>query len=201
MPSNWANKYPATDLDIATLSQKVYQTKLLGDHNQDNIRMCVAVVQLLDVPEDAYLKTIAEFEPVRHRLQLVKMVDKVSYIDDAIASMPDAAIAGIKAATESVNPVSVLLLGGQDRDYDFAELMQTAADYKIPNLVLFPDTIEKMKNSLPVGYNPNILETMDMMEAVKWAAEKANHNTVVQPIDTKLWVMIVSTFLRPTRPP
>lgn len=179
MLSNWAQKYPTTDLDIATLSQKAYQTKLLGDHNQDNIRMCVAVAQLLDVPEDSYLKTIAEFEPVKHRLQLVRVVDKVSYIDDAIASMPDAAIAGIKAATNSVNPISVLLLGGQDRDYDFMELMQTAADYKIPNLVMFPDTIEKMKDALPNGYYPNIYETMDMIAAVKWASQKAGHNTTV----------------------
>ena len=29
----------------------------------------------------------------------------------------------------------------------------------------------------------------------------AHHNTVVQPIDTKLWIIIASTFLRPTSPP
>src|SRR5712692_1412161 len=29
----------------------------------------------------------------------------------------------------------------------------------------------------------------------------AHHSTVVQPMDTKLWIMIARTFLRPTRPP
>ncbi len=28
-----------------------------------------------------------------------------------------------------------------------------------------------------------------------------HHSTVVQPIETKLWIMMARTFLRPTRPP
>ncbi len=29
----------------------------------------------------------------------------------------------------------------------------------------------------------------------------AHQSTVVQPMETKLWIMMASTFLRPTRPP
>ena len=30
---------------------------------------------------------------------------------------------------------------------------------------------------------------------------QAHQRKVVQPMDTKLWIMMASTFLRPTRPP
>lgn len=72
--------------DGATDSVSV-QTKLLGDHNVQNILQAAAVAQLFDIR----LKTIAvaasRIEPVEHRLELKKRGD-LTVIDDAFNSNP-----------------------------------------------------------------------------------------------------------------
>jgi UDP-N-acetylmuramoylalanine--D-glutamate ligase len=57
--------------------------------------------------------------------------------------------------------------------------MQKIAGYKIPNLVLFPNTVEKMRAALPVGYEPTIYESKNMEDAVTFAAQNSPSNTVV----------------------
>ncbi|WP_340105218.1 UDP-N-acetylmuramoyl-tripeptide--D-alanyl-D-alanine ligase [Rhodohalobacter sp. 8-1] len=63
------------------------QTKLLGDHNVQNILQAAAVAQLFDIR----LKTIAvaasRIEPVEHRLELKKR-GELTVIDDAFNSNP-----------------------------------------------------------------------------------------------------------------
>lgn len=154
-------------------------TGLIGDHNRLNALMARAVARLCGVDDETSQRVIDSFVPVKHRLQPVKTVDGKIFIDDAIASQPEAAIAGIKAVAESVGPIGCLLLGGQDRGYDFGELMKTAADNHIPCLVLFPDTVEAMKKAMPSGYSPQTLETSDMAEAVRWAFDNAPDKSVV----------------------
>jgi UDP-N-acetylmuramoylalanine--D-glutamate ligase len=57
--------------------------------------------------------------------------------------------------------------------------MQAVADSRVPHLILFPDTTAKMKAALPKGYNPQILETSSMADAVAYAAEHAPKGSVV----------------------
>jgi UDP-N-acetylmuramoyl-L-alanine---L-glutamate ligase len=178
--SAWGREYPSCGIDInINRDQPHHQTKLIGAHNQHNIQMAVEVAQLLDIPEEQYLQTIAGFEPVKHRLQKVAVVNGVTYIDDGIASQPESAIAGLKAVSSNIGNVSVMLLGGQDRGYDFDDLMQAVCDHEVANLVLFPDTVKQMTDAMPKGYSPNILVTKDMIEAVEWASNQSQEGSVV----------------------
>jgi len=155
------------------------KTGLIGEHNQINAIMARTAALECGVSEVACQQALDTFQPIKHRLQPVATIAGITYVDDAIASQPEAAIAGITAITKQVGTVGCLLLGGQDRDYDFGELMRAVADANIPNLVLFPDTVQKMKAALPDSYHPDILETRDMNEAVKWARQQAPKNSVV----------------------
>lgn len=178
--NQWADGSSAHKLPLDTNETiDMSKTGLIGDHNRLNALMARSIARLLDVSDEVCQAALDKFQPVRHRLQTVKTVNEVTYIDDAIASQPEAAIAGITAVAERIGKIGCILLGGQDRDYDFSELMNTLAEQKVPNLVLFPDTTEKMKAALPAGYQPEILETSDMAEAVAWASDRAPHGSVV----------------------
>ncbi len=155
------------------------KTKLIGDHNRVNAIMAKTVAMQAGATEADCLKALDGFEPVTHRLQNMRTINDVTFIDDAIASQPEAAIAGIEAVTKQVGPVGVVLLGGKDRDYDYHELMQKLADAKVPALVFFPETTAKMKAAMPAGYAPEALETESMQDAVTWAAAHAPKGSVV----------------------
>jgi UDP-N-acetylmuramoyl-L-alanine---L-glutamate ligase len=155
---------PQEDVDMS-------QAKLIGDHNKLNFLMVRAVAELFGVDRMSSFSIFNNFEPIRHRLQPVRTVRGVTYVDDAIGSNPDATIAGIKALVRNKGPVGCVMLGGVDRNYDYEELVNLLKTLLIPNLVLFPDTGAIIKALLPEDYSPETFSATDMDEAVLWAAE------------------------------
>jgi UDP-N-acetylmuramoylalanine--D-glutamate ligase len=147
------------------------KTKLIGDHNRLNFLMARTAAELLGVERHITTLSLNEFEPVRHRLQPVKTVRGITFVDDAIGSNPEATIAGIEALIKNRGPVGCVMLGGVDREYDYSELVRIISRVGIPKLVLFPDTGAIIKSLLPETYTPEIFETKNMKEAVTWAAE------------------------------
>lgn len=147
------------------------KAKLIGDHNRLNFLMARTVAEMLGVERHVTTLSLNEFEPVRHRLQPVKIVKGVTFVDDAIGSNPEATIAGIEALIKNRGPVGCVMLGGVDRQYDFSDLVKLISRVGIPKLVLFPDTGALIKAQLPETYTPEIFETKTMKEAVQWAGE------------------------------
>jgi UDP-N-acetylmuramoylalanine--D-glutamate ligase len=178
--AEWAQASQATAMPIDPGEPlDMSRTQLIGDHNRLNALMAKTAAMQAGASKADCLAALDGFQPITHRLQKVATVNDVTFIDDAIASQPEAAVAGIEAVNKEVGPVSVVLLGGQDRGYDFSQLMKKLAEYNIPALVLFPDTVAKMKAAFPAGYAPDLLETKNMDEAVAWAFEHAPRNSVV----------------------
>jgi UDP-N-acetylmuramoylalanine--D-glutamate ligase len=169
--SHWLAESEAKQIPINP-EETVDMTKsnLIGDHNRSNFLLARAVALQLGVDRLTCQSSLQSFKPITHRLEKVRTVKGVTYIDDAIASQPEAAIAGITACVREVGPVGCVMLGGQDREYDFTALAKLLYTLAIPCLVLFPDTGAKIKALFPDSYTPKILETSDMTQAVKWAS-------------------------------
>ncbi len=154
------------------------QSQLIGEHNKLNYLVARTIALELGADRFACQSGLKTFKPIPHRLEKVRTIRGITYIDDAIASQPEAAIAGITACIREVGPVGCVLLGGQDRDYDFTELAKLLYTLMIPKLVLFPDTGVKIKALFPEHYTPEIFETTDMTQAVKWTAEHVPSGSV-----------------------
>jgi len=154
------------------------QSQLIGDHNRINYLLARAAAQAVDVDRFSCQQALKTFKPIAHRLQTVRTVLGITFIDDAIASQPEAAVAGIIACVREVGPVGCVMLGGSDRDYDFAELVKLISTLMIPKIVLFPDTGAKIKALFPDSYTPELCETDDMQTAVEWAAKHTPSGSV-----------------------
>jgi len=153
--------------------------KLFGAHNALNALVAREIGRHFGVPDDIIMQGVKAFQPLEHRMQIVATKNTRTYIDDAIGMTPESTTASLQAVTEKLGPVGCLFLGGQDRNYDFTEVMKAIAGYQIPHLVMFPETEAKMKAALPEGYAPAIFETKSMEDAVRYAAEHAPENSVV----------------------
>lgn len=168
---HWLADSPAKQLPINPEENvDMSKAKLIGDHNKLNYLMVRAAAELFGVDRMSIANTLYSFEPVRHRLQPVRTVNGVTYVDDAIGSNPEATAAGIKALIYNKGPIGCVFLGGVDRNYDYTELVKLLHTLAVPKLVLFPDTGSIIKELLPSTYEPEILETRSMEEAVNWAA-------------------------------
>jgi len=153
--------------------------KLFGDHNVLNALIAREIARQFEVADDIALEAIRQFTPLRHRMQVVATKRDRTYVDDAIGMTPESTMASLAAITQTIGPVGCLFLGGQDRSYDFTDLMRAVAAHNIPYLVLFPETVAKMKAALPAGYTPELYETESMTDAVAYADAHAPEHSVV----------------------
>ncbi len=93
---------------------------LPGEHNLSNICAALTVVRELGLPLTAAREAIMDFQPLPHRFQRIATIDGVEYVDDSISTIPQAAVEAMKAAPN--RPLTVLL-GGHDREVDYAPLI------------------------------------------------------------------------------
>jgi UDP-N-acetylmuramoylalanine--D-glutamate ligase len=91
---------------------------LFGLHNQANALAALAAGELLGLDLQAMLQVLCEFPGLPHRMQFVRRVSGVSYVNDSKATNVAAAIASI----QSVDGMLVLIAGGEGKGGDFSAL-------------------------------------------------------------------------------
>ena len=148
--------------------QELFPTEdriLPWDHNLQNISLAIGIWLFLQIPMASIQHTIKTFQGLPHRLQLVGEFNGIRFYDDAISTTPDSTIEAIKTFGSEIG---TLFLGGTDRGFDFAPLMQKVKEIWIQNLVFFPQTGEKMAKLLGKT-SANICYAQSMQEAIAFA--------------------------------
>jgi UDP-N-acetylmuramoylalanine--D-glutamate ligase len=96
---------------------------VLGEHNARNAALAMTVALHLGVPVGAIVERLRTVRPLPHRLQIVHESGGVRFIDDSIATTPEAAMAGIAACA---SPLAVIL-GGSEKGATWDALAEAIA--------------------------------------------------------------------------
>jgi UDP-N-acetylmuramoylalanine--D-glutamate ligase len=92
------------------------KSPLPGAHNALNACAALAVIEAAGEDAVAAASAIGSFRPLPHRLQALGVRDGIDYVDDSIATTPQATLEAL--ASLRGRPVSVLV-GGHDRGLDW----------------------------------------------------------------------------------
>lgn len=152
------------------------RTKLRGRHNLYNIAVALAAAVTAGAELDECLTALESFSGLEHRLEYVAAVNGVEYINDSISTIPEAAIAAVKAFDDT----DCLILGGMDRGipYDIlGDFLNTGA---VRNVILLPDSGERI-GALITSPEVNVVHARDMEQAVREAAKCAKHRVILSP--------------------
>jgi UDP-N-acetylmuramoylalanine--D-glutamate ligase len=163
-----ARRVPCRTIPFAaTLPFATKDFRLLGKHNVENMKGCYAVARELGIPDAIIERAMRTFKPLPHRLQNIGEYHGITFWDDAISTTPQSAIAALK----TIPRVQTVLLGGQDRGFDFAVLGRQLARHKVKNIVLFPDSGKNILKEIKkiALYSPRIFSTSSMKAAVEFA--------------------------------
>lgn len=117
----------------------IHDTKLLGDHNMENIMAAMAIADAYGVAMDSIISSVKAFKAVEHRIEYVATQNGVDYYNDSKGTNPDAAIKGIRAMTKP----TFLIGGGYDKDSTYDEWI-LSFDGKVKKLLLIGQTKEKI---------------------------------------------------------
>lgn len=135
--------------------------KLRGGHNIGNILAAVAAVSAYGIASEKICEAIKNFKGVPHRLEFVREIDGVKYINDTAATMPEAAIAGINSFSKPM----ILIAGGMDKNLDFKEFAKAVSEKVKKVILLKGEATEKIKIELEkIGATGKIDSEFDSME-------------------------------------
>lgn len=142
--------------------------KLVGDYILNNMMFVLGVSEILGLNLRKTADTINQFEPLRHRLQLVGSYEGVAYYDNSIATIPKATIEAVKALSN----VDTLIIGGMDRGIDYSEFVDFLNSSSIENIVCMPKTGHDIAKRLNNGKAYVVNDLAEAVEVSKRVTKK-----------------------------
>jgi len=140
--------------------------RLTGLHNMENIMAVIVVAREVGVTTASITKTLAAFEGLHHRMEQVRRLNGVTFIDDSKGTN----VGALEMALRGIGGPVVLIAGGRDKGGDYSVLSALVKD-KVKCMVLIGEARFKIKDALG-GLAETVLAG-SLEEAVKAAAAKA----------------------------
>jgi UDP-N-acetylmuramoylalanine--D-glutamate ligase len=94
------------------------EPRIPGEHNRENAAAATAVARALGVSDDEIARGLESFPGVPHRLELVRELGGIRFVNDSKATNVAAALRGLAAYSEPLH----LILGGSLKGETFAPL-------------------------------------------------------------------------------
>ncbi len=142
--------------------------KLAGRHNRWNAAAAAHAALAAGATPEGCRAAIRDFRPLRHRLESLRTGGPVEFVDDSIATTPDAAAAAVASFGRPV----ILLTGGRDKGLDWAPLVRAADRAKA--VIAYGETGPLLHTRIPAS---QLRPTFDA--AVRRALELAQPGDVV----------------------
>ena len=97
---------------------KTDDVKIKGEHNLSNACAAIGVTLAAGVLKDTIILTLKSFAGVEHRLEPVRLIGGVSFVNDSKGTNVDSVFWALKAVSAPV----ILIAGGKDKGGDFSVL-------------------------------------------------------------------------------
>jgi UDP-N-acetylmuramoylalanine--D-glutamate ligase len=143
----------------------------VGIHNLENAMAAIAAAVPLDVDGASVHDALATYEPLPHRMEPVRVVCGVAYINDSKATNVDAAIKSIR----SIDGPLILIMGGLDKNGDFTLMTDCLGSVK--EIVLIGRAADKIAAALTGHATTRRAATMS--DAISLAAASAEDGDTV----------------------
>jgi UDP-N-acetylmuramoylalanine--D-glutamate ligase len=148
------------------------QIKIKGVHNIENAMASATMALLAGSRHEAVAETLSEFPGLAHRMEFVRELNGVKYINDSKGTNVGAVAKSLEGFREPI----ILIAGGRDKAGDFA-LLRPLVKEKVKKIVLIGEAAEKIDRAL--GDLTGTLRVLSMEEAVHTARDMASGGDVV----------------------
>ncbi len=160
---------------------------LLGRHNLENVCAAVAatwhiVASTSNKPADIIKNVVRSFVGLPHRIEIVKQVKGVWFINDSYAVNPSATLAAMKA----IEHPQILVIGGFDRGLDMQELVDAIkSSDRVKKVMLIGDSSKRVANIFKQSGYKNFVssgaKTMKAIVSESFALARKNDAVIFSP--------------------
>lgn len=142
------------------------QILIPGPHNLENALAATAMASARGVPPAVIRHTLQSFTGVEHRIEKVRVLEGITYINDSKGTNVDSTI----KAVQSMKAPTVLILGGYDKHTDFMPLCrEMLASGMIRHTVVMGETARQITQTLEEAGYQNITQAFSLEDAVQKA--------------------------------
>lgn len=114
---------------------------------------------------------LESYKPLPHRQEIIACIDGVTWMDDALATIPEATLLALKGLSPSYRHIH-LLIGGKDRGQDYTLFLKELSAFQNISLYAFAD----VKNHL---IDRKTLICDDFKDALSKAKQKAQEGDLI----------------------
>jgi UDP-N-acetylmuramoylalanine--D-glutamate ligase len=143
-----------------------------GVHNLENAMAASAMALLAGCPVEAVIDSLKRFPGLEHRLEPVRELNGVWYINDSKGTNAGAVLKSV----ESFSSPIILIAGGRDKAGDFS-LLRDVVKKRVKSLVLIGEAREKIYKAL--GDLTKAVIATDLKEAIEISRNLAGRGDII----------------------
>lgn len=140
------------------------ESHLLGKHNQYNIEAAWQAAKFFGVSEENAARAVAAFRPLPHRLETIRDLNGIRYVNDSKCTT----VSALKVALEAFDRPVRLLCGGKFKGGDLKSLDDLIKE-KVKEAALFGASREifeeAWKDLIPMSWSPNLTEAVNILHS------------------------------------
>lgn len=145
----------------------VEEVGIKGSHNLSNAACACAISTALGAKKDSLREALKNFRGVEHRLEQVKSISRIKFVNDSKATN----VRSVWYALKSIPEPILLIAGGKDKGGDFTQLRGLVKE-KLKGLILMGEAKKKIDQALGDLVNSIWVESLE--EGVKRAYKMAS---------------------------
>ena len=150
------------------------ELSLPGPHNLENCMAAIAMAYVCKIDFNILKHVLKTFKAVEHRLEYVRTLNDIMFVNDSKGTNPDSTI---KAIQSYDNPV-ILIAGGYNKNSDYNKLLEIGKK-NVKALVLMGETASLIEECAKSKDYKTIIRVNNMKEAVEASYNLASKGDVV----------------------
>lgn len=143
-----------------------------GEHNIQNAMAVIIAAKIFNFDNPKILDALKSFKGVEHRLEFVREIEGIRFINDSKATNIDSVIVALKSFDEPI----ILILGGQDKGNDYSMIEKLVID-KVKKIFAIGSSAEKIFNYFHQKVKTEIKK--DLEEVVNAALSEGRSGDIV----------------------
>ncbi len=146
--------------------------RLKGKHNLMNLLAVAAIAKLIGLTNEEIKNGLAEFSGVEHRLEFVRKLNGVAFINDSKATN----VESVWYALQSFENPLILILGGKDKGNDYSRIKELVAE-QVKKIIAIGSSANKIAEFFEGVVPVDVQLTME--DAVESGYQSAEEGDVV----------------------
>jgi UDP-N-acetylmuramoylalanine--D-glutamate ligase len=158
--------------DVVDFSCKISDIFIKGEHNIQNAMSVIIAAKIFNLENERIIVALRSFKGVEHRLELVREIEGIKFINDSKATNVDSVVVALKSFDDPI----FLILGGQDKGNDYSMIEDLVIE-KVKKIYAIGSSAEKVFNYFHSKVKTEIKKNFE--EVINTAISEAREGDIV----------------------